>query len=603
VTFWRSLIEEKIGTLHESGEDKRLDLAEAIRRYVRPGMRLNACSLQARPCAAVYELARQFAGARPGFEFISSSIGGTYLVLVHLGLVRKAVVSFAGEGYPTPGPSPVIQRALDRGELALENYTMLTISQRLLAGAMGTSFITTRSLRGSSIGEEAAQAGNFREVPDPFEPGRTVGLLRAYQPDLSFVHAWAADPAGNALCFPPLGENVYGALAAREGVILTAHRIVPTEFIRRHAHLARIPAAVVRAVCLAPYGSHPSGNYCRGIPELRPYGNDYAFMIDQRKATREEGDFEAWIQQWVLGVGSHEGYLTKLGSERLEELHRVAEPESWREDLERFADQLDEDRPPNPIETMVVQASRVAADMIRNDGFRTVLSGVGQATLLAWLAAHRLRQEGREVTLMAETGIYGHHPRPADPFVFNYRNLPTTTMLTDICETLGLHTGGATNACLGTIGAAQVDRFGNVNSTRTAQGGFIVGSGGANDIATAARATIVVAQQRPGAFVRDVDYVTSPGERVRAVVSTMGRFEKRGGRELILTGVFGFNGSGRDDAIAEIKARCGWDLRVSDDVAELPPPEREEVALLRLYDPERFFLGKAVSAPAVAAAR
>jgi hypothetical protein len=195
--------------------------------------------------------------------------------------------------------------------------------------------------------------------------------------------------------------------------------------------------------------------------------------------------------------------------------------------------------------------------------------------------------------MMAEVGFFGHDPRPADPFVFNYRNLPTTTLLTDIFETLGLHTGGANNRCMGTIGAAQIDRFGNVNSTRLKQGFFIVGSGGANDIATAARETLVVAQQRPGTFVGKVDYITSPGTNVEVVMSTHGRFEKRGGEELMLTGYFENGGKEAAATIGEIKALCGWELKVADDVAALAAPTAEELTLLRMYDPERLFLGKA----------
>jgi acyl CoA:acetate/3-ketoacid CoA transferase beta subunit len=169
-------------------------------------------------------------------------------------------------------------------------------------------------------------------------------------------------------------------------------------------------------------------------------------------------------------------------------------------------------------------------------------------------------------------------------------------VLTDIFETLGLHTGGAANRCMGTFGAGEIDRFGNVNSTRSADGSFIVGSGGANDIATAAQESIVVAQQRLQTFVDKVGYITSPGKRISAVVSTLGRFEKRGGDEFVLTGYFGLEGLSREDAVREIKDRCGWDLQVADDVQELPPATAEELALLRLFDPERFFLGKPVEA-------
>ena len=589
---WRDIVERQIAPVHDSGQDKRLPLAEAIRRHVRPGMKLNPCSLQSRPVAALYELCRQFAGTRPEFEFISSSLSGNYLQLVHLGLLKRAVVSFAGEGYPTPGPSPIIARALSRKELEIENWTMLTISQRLLAGAMGVPFLATRSIVGSSMAEDLGRTGAYAEIPDPFAPGRTQGVIRAYHPDVSFVHAWAADPAGNAVCFPPYQENVYGALAARDGVIVTAQRIVPTSFIRRYAQLVRIPAERVLAVSEVPFGSHPYGNYCRDVAEFTPYANDYDFMGEHRRVQDEESTYAEWVRRWILEVKNQDHYLERLGDQRLRKLFDLARPEAWRGELERHATAFDQPRAAGPIEEMIVQGARVIAERIAAKRYRTVLSGVGQAALMAWLAAHRVRQEGAEFGMVAEVGMYGHDPRPADPFLLNYWNLPTTTMLTDVFEALGLHGCGGTNQCLATVGAAQVDEYGNINSTFADNGQFIVGSGGANDIVTAARETIVVAAQRRQTFVKSVAYVTSPGTRVGCVVSTMGRFEKRGGETLLLTGYFRRPGASRDERVREIQQHCGWDLRVADDLAELAPPTPDELALLRVFDPERFFLGK-----------
>jgi acyl CoA:acetate/3-ketoacid CoA transferase alpha subunit len=542
--------------------------------------------------AALYEICRQFAGTRPEFEFISSSLSGNYLQLVHLRLLKRAVVSFAGEGYPTPGPSPVMARALARGELELENWTMLTISQRLMAAAMGVSFLTTRSLVGSSMAEELAKVGAFAEVRDPFDPTRAQGVIRAYTPDVSLVHAWAADRAGNAVCFPPYQENIYGALAARDGVIVTAHKIVPTEFVRRHSHLVRVPAERVLAVCEVPFGSHPYGNYSAGVPEFVPYANDYDFMLPHRLAQDEEDRYDAWVREWILGVRNQDEYLAKLGQERLNRLFFLGRPDSWRAELERYAASLDAAPAAGPVEEMVVQGARAISERIKARGYKTVLSGVGQAALMAWVAAHRLRQEGVEFAMVTETGMYGHDPRPADPFLINYWNLPTTTMLTDVFEALGLHGCGATNECLATLGAGQIDQFGNINTTIADDGQFIVGSGGANDIVSAAQETVAVAAQRRQTFVERVRYVTSPGARVTCVLSTMGRFEKRGGERLILTGYYRSVGRSRDEVVDKIRERCGWTLEVADDLEALPPATPEELALLRVFDPERFFLGK-----------
>jgi acyl CoA:acetate/3-ketoacid CoA transferase alpha subunit/acyl CoA:acetate/3-ketoacid CoA transferase beta subunit len=596
VSLWREIIERKIATLHDSGVDKRMDLAQAVRRFVRPGMKINPVTMQSRPTAATYELCRQFAGKAPGFEFISASLSGNYLQLVHLGLIRKAVVSFAGEGYPTPGPSPVIRWAFERGEdFDIENWSMLTISQRLLAGALGVPFLTTRSIVGSTMAHENAAAGAYAEVEDPFNPGRKQGVVRAYNPDISFVHAWAADKNGNALCFPPYQENIYGALAAREGVVLTAHKIVSTDFIRRHSHLVRVPGEVVLSVSEAPFGSHPYGNFSQDIPELRPYANDYPFMRAHREAQNAKEIYDAWVEEWILKVSNQDAYVAKLGRKRIEALYRAGEADSWREELDGFATELGPQEGAGPVEVMIVQAAREIAKRIRSQGYRTVLSGVGQATLMCWLAAHQLREQGVEFALMAETGMYGFDPRPSDPFLVNYRNLPTCTMLTDVFESLGLHSCGAMNSCLATVGAGQIDKFGNINSTRSASGQFIVGSGGANDIITSARETVVVATQRKQAFVEKVAYVTSPGAKVRCVISTMGRFEKVAGDELALTAYFTVEGRTREEIVADIRGCCGWELKVADELEALAPPTPAELAMLRVFDPERFFLGKAAS--------
>ena len=77
MSLWREIVDQRIATLHDSAADKRMDLAQAIRRFVRPGMKINPVTMQARPQAAMYELCRQFAGTRPGFEFNSSALSGS----------------------------------------------------------------------------------------------------------------------------------------------------------------------------------------------------------------------------------------------------------------------------------------------------------------------------------------------------------------------------------------------------------------------------------------------------------------------------------------------------------------------------------------------
>ena len=91
-----------------------------------------------------------------------------------------------------------------------------------------------------------------------------------------------------------------------------------------------------------------------------------------------------------------------------------------------------------------------------------------------------LRAEGNHVRLTAELGLWGYTPTPADPYIFNHRVFPGAEMLTDCSRVLGMVMSGPGTRSLACIGAAQVDRDGNVNSTTLQPAGpFLVGSGGA----------------------------------------------------------------------------------------------------------------------------
>ena len=141
------------------------------------------------------------------------------------------------------------------------------------------------------------------------------------------------------------------------------------------------------------------------------------------------------------------------------------------------------------------------------------------------------------------------------------------------------------------LGAAQMDKYGNINSTRT-ESGYFIGSGGANDAANASDVFIVTKQSRHR-FVNKVSYITCPGRNVRTVISNMGVFEKpEDAQELTLVGCLpDLKGKGLDKKIKKIKEECGWNLKVADNVKEYPMPPGEEFSLLRMFDPESVVLG------------
>jgi len=571
------------------GKDKLCSLKEAIRENVRPGMGIHFARTGVRwPAAAIHEIARQFWGDRPDFTLIGISMNHPQSVLVHGGLVKKIITSYCGDPYYTPSPNGVYQRAFRDGSVEIENWSILTLPLRLKAAAMGVPFTTTRSLIGSSM--ERDNADSFQVADDPFGSGSRVGMLKALYPDISIIHGWAADRYGNTLLCYPLAENTYGAMASRNGVIVTAEKIVDTRYIREHAHLNFLPGDYVKSVCTVPFGSHPSGMTKAGLPDFEGYGEDYDFIDTARRASKDRDQFDRWVQEWVLGCEDHGEYLGKLGRDRLILLKGRSHANSWQVDV--YTRDLKRPGGCSIHERMLTAAAAEIQKRIRSRGYRTILAGAGMANLSAWLAYRRLVEGGCKVELMAEVGLYGYSPRPFDPAVFNHANFYTCKALSDTHTVMGIYMGGANNGCMGVVGFGQIDRRGNINTTKIPGKTYIAGSGGANDIASSAMEIVAVGTQSRNRLVDAVPYVTSPGKLVRMLITDLGVYEKlQPEGEFVLTGYYdnGVSGSG-EETVRRIRENCGWDLQVAGNAAALPDQDPQDVDLLRLWDPEGYFL-------------
>jgi len=131
---------------------------------------------------------------------------------------------------------------------------------------------------------------------------------------------------------------------------------------------------------------------------------------------------------------------------------------------------------------------------------------------------------------------------------------------------------------VGFLGAAQIDRHGNLNSTVV--GAYerpqvrLPGGGGAPEIARSVREVFVMLRHSRRSFVERLDFVTSVGDRVSVVVTDLGMLEPRDG-ELTLTHVH------PDVELEQVREATGWELRIADDLATTQPPTDEELAALR----------------------
>jgi acyl CoA:acetate/3-ketoacid CoA transferase alpha subunit/acyl CoA:acetate/3-ketoacid CoA transferase beta subunit len=557
--------------------DKRTTLHDAVAQHVRAGDTIHPIVGHTRWTAATRELVRQWWGKDPGFTLVMLSLSSLGALFFRGGLVRKVVTGYSGDTFPNFTPNPWFARAYQRGEVEVEHWSFLAFAQRLEAAARGLPAIATTSIAGSSMERNDA----YTKVDTPFGE---VGLLAPLAPDVALLHAPVADRDGNVALHPPLLEGVWGALAATRGAIVTVEKVV--DDIRPWSHLVRIPAHRVLAVVEAPFGAHPGGLYTGDLP-VDGYGEDYDFWVDARAATRRD-DYDEWIAQWVLDVETQDDWVERLGAERVRALRAKADPSSWHTDEAAYPPDLD--APFNPWEHAAVYAARHLARRAHDGAFDAVLAGAGVANLAAWLGVALAREEGSAVTLTAEIGLWGYGATPADPFVLNHRNFPTATMLGDAAMVLGTLVGGPSTRVLGCLGGAQVDAYGNVNSTTLQPDGpFLVGSGGGNDVASTAEECIVVATLTPARTPRRCAYVTSPGRAVEALVTDLATFEKRGGDTFTLVAVPAGDAP-VGERVAAAKAACGWDVPVAPDVAELPPPTAGEVERLRRWDPRGWFL-------------
>ncbi len=571
------LLNEGLNMTAPKEQGKLLDLHEAIKRYVKPGMRLHLAGGIGGPGAAICEIIRQYRGKSPQFTLIEATVTGHALNLVHARLITRLICSVCAEISGLGRPSKVIQAAYESGSMDLENWSLLSLQQRLMAGAFGVPFMPTRSVLGSSIAADNAQS--FRAVDDPFGSGLNVGVVSALVPDISIVHGCVADVEGNTILQAPLGEDLWGPLASRGGAIVTVEKVVSKEFMKKYAALVKIPSCAVNAVVQTPFGVHPFSLTNSGISDLDPYEKDVDFLNVLYEASMSEHALEDWIREWVLDCKDHAHYLEKLGERRVADLRdRARRPVS-----EPKAVPLAKDATSGEFgarEMMLIALAREILSSVEKHGHPVVLAGAGAGSTAAFLAWHRAKSAGFE--LGTGNGQIGYTPIAGESILASEAAVQSSKMLTDTVMMQGVFVGGGNNKCLSILGAGQVDKHGNINSTKTSKGKFLVGSGGAND-ALNAREAILCLDQSKDRFVEQLVYVTGPGKAVTTVVSTMGIFRKFPPHdELHLVACFPDpHGRSLQERIKEIRNHCGWDLKIAPVVEEVPRPSPEELQLLR----------------------
>ncbi len=237
-------------------------------------------------------------------------------------------------------------------------------------------------------------------------------------------------------------------------------------------------------------------------------------------------------------------------------------------------------------EMMIVEASRFIKDN------STVFVGVGLSLLPSQLAQ---RTRTPNITQVFESGIIGASSIGRAPWGVDDTVLQANaTAFCDLMSALGwMAMNNKFDVCF--LGAAQVDKYGNINST--AIGNYyspqtrLPGSGGAHDVAAGGQRFVIMLRHEKSRLAEKLDYRTSPGFILGgnsrkelglpgggpcAIVTDLATLTPDPTtKEFILTRLHPYS------TLEEVRNNTGWDLKTSDRMEESLPPTTQELEVLR----------------------
>lgn len=247
-----------------------------------------------------------------------------------------------------------------------------------------------------------------------------------------------------------------------------------------------------------------------------------------------------------------------------------------------------------PSEMMIVAAARALA------GARTVFVGVGLPNVACNLAQ---RTVAPQLELIYEAGVYGARPARLPLSIGDPTLVSGSLAAMPMADLFGLYLqGGRVEVAM--LGGAQIDRYGNLNSTVI--GDYqqpkvrLPGSGGAAEIALHAQRTLVIMRLSKRAFVQQLDFQTSPGH-----LEGSDARERRGlpgkGPTLVVTdlALFDFAPPTHEMrlialhpgiSLEQVQAQIGWPIAIAVDLSTTPPPSAAElIAIREELDPEGLY--------------
>lgn len=487
--------------------------------------------------------------------------------LISAGLVKKVIFSFAS--LDVFGLPPYFRKAVEEDRIEWEEWTALRMNQALEAGRQGLPSFVMQPPYGSAFTEETSE---FKHMICPIT-GKEVGMMKAMQPDVSFIHAQKADESGNIQLQGALGIDRL-LIGASKQAFVSVEEIVQKGQFDPDFRSTIIPRFLINGICHMPGGAYPSS--C-----LPYYITDY------------------WQLSYVIKHAKNDGYdsLRKPQNESLEQriqgLNEFTTIDAFRlkeklplKSVSRAGDYTIE-------ELMVcVMASEMKNDMVSTVGSNTPLS------MAAYLLAKKTHAP--DVVLIPYTGL---NDIPAYPItlslseVFAYHHSSSHWSIEDLWQ--WIYQKSLTAVEFGS--PAQIDEAGRINlsliGTKQNIKVRLPGQAGLADVLNLHHNCLLyITRQDKRRMVSEVDFASGG----RAVLSDVERREAGlpAGKYKLFTnlGIFELDHNTKKFklvsihpgvSLQEVQENTGFPIMVSDDLTVTSAPTPEQIEILR-YEIDPF---------------
>ncbi|TFF92128.1 CoA transferase subunit A [Candidatus Thorarchaeota archaeon] len=290
-------------------EDKRITLAEAAKKVGNgSGLFWGGFGYQRPPIAFAHELVRQ---KKKNITVYTCGSEVDLEIMAGANVANRYEIAFAA--IEALGLSYNIRRRVSEGLLEVEDYSNLAMAMRFLGGALNVPFMPIRSMMGTDMVRLTRYLGDkkLKVIDCPFT-GDKICLVPSIQPDFSIVHVQRVDKMGNAQIDGIVGEDIEGSRCGKKLIVL-AEELIDREEVKKSPVKTQIPGMYVDHVVILPYVAHPM--QCHDY-----YDYDLEHLMMFHKLSRTEEGWQEYLENYILGVDDHFGYLNLVGWDRLNEL-------------------------------------------------------------------------------------------------------------------------------------------------------------------------------------------------------------------------------------------------------------------------------------------